>query len=791
MLKSSRRQLLIGAASVTLLARSGAAAAMITSQLPARTTPLPLKDVRLKPSVYASAVELNRHYLLQLDADRLLHNFRKYSGLDPKAPIYGGWESSTIAGHTLGHYLTALALMNAQTGCPDCRSRADYIVGELALAQAKRGTGYVGAMQRRRKDGTISDGEEIFPEIMRGDIRSSGFDLNGAWSPLYTVHKLLAGLLDVHAGWGNRQALQVATGLGQYFERLFAALDDAQMQQVLACEYGGLNEAFAQLYAETGNKNWLRIAERLYDRKVLGPLAAGVDDLANIHSNTQIPKIIGLARIHELGGAPDNARTARFFWDRVTNHHSFVIGGNGDREYFFEPDAISTHVTEQTCEHCATYNMLKLTEHLFAWGPDGALMDYYERAHLNHVMAAHNPRTGGFTYMMPLMTAARRDWSDPKDDPFWCCVGTGMESHSKHGVAIFSQGGDALLVNLYIPSRAQWARRGAAIDLDTRYPFEPEVRLTLSQLRRPGRFPIALRIPGWAADKAEIKVNGQKIEASLERGYALIDRSWKSGDRIELSLPLELRLESTPDDKNMIAIVRGPMVLAGDLGPAASDWKSADPALVGTDLVASMVAEDPARGIYRSSGIAQPSDLRFVPFFSQYERRSAVYFKRFTPAQWKDQQAAFLAEQEHQRDLAARSVDVMHLGEMQPERDHGLVSDNSYPVTYRWHNGRDARSGGFFEFTMKTRPGPLVLQATYWGDERPRDFDILIDNVKVATQHLDKIRPGEFFDVDYSLPEALTEGKGSIKVRFAPHDENTAGPVFAVRLLTAGPKPNA
>jgi DUF1680 family protein len=787
MLESSRRQLLIGAASVALLAHAGAAAALAAALLPARTTPLPLKDVRLKPSLYADAVEINRRYLLQLDADRLLHNFRKYAGLTPKAPIYGGWESDTIAGHTLGHYLTALALMNAQTGCPDCQKRADYIVGELALVQTKRGTGYFGAMQRKRKDGTIADGEEIFPEIMRGDIRSSGFDLNGAWSPLYTVHKLFAGLLDVHAAWGNRQALQVAIGLGKYFERVFAALDDAQMQQMLGCEYGGLNETFAELHAQTGDKRWLRIAERLYDRKVLDPLASGADDLPNIHSNTQIPKIIGLARIHELANAPEKAKTARFFWDTVTQRHSFVIGGNGDREYFFEPNAISTHVTEQTCEHCATYNMLKLTEHLFGWAPDGSLMDYYERAHLNHVMAAQNPRTGGFTYMTPLMTAAPRDWSKAEDDPFWCCVGTGMESHSKHGVAIFAEGGEALLVNLYIPATARWAKRGATVDLDTRYPFEPDVKLTLTQLRKSGRFPIALRIPAWAAGKAAMKINGQPVSPAVERGYALVDRRWKAGDTMELSLPLELRIEPTPDDKNTIAILRGPMVLAGDLGPAATDWKSADPALVGTDLLASFAAEDPSRGVYRAQGIAQPADLRVVPFFSQYERRSAVYFKRFTPAQWQKQQTAFLAEQERQRDLTARSVDVMHLGEMQPEHDHGLVSNISYPVTYRWRNGRDARSGGFFEFSMKTKPGPLVLQATYWGDERPRDFDILIDNVKLATQHLDKIKPGEFFDVDYPIPEPLTKGKSSVKVRFIPHDGNTAGPVFGVRLFTAKP----
>lgn len=793
MLESSRRELLIGAATAALLSRASAAMAMTVEHLPDKAEALPLSAVRLKPSIYSTAVEVNRRYLLDLNADRLLHNFRKYAWLKPKAPIYGGWESETIAGHTLGHYLTALTLMHAQTGCLNCRQRADYVVSELALAQKARGTGYVGAMQRKRKDGTIADGEEIFTEIMRGDIRSSGFDLNGAWSPLYTVHKLFAGLLDVHEGWDNEQAMQVLLGLGHYFDRVFGALTDAQMQQMLACEYGGLNESFAELYARTGDRRWLNIAERLYDRKVLDPITAGEDILPNLHSNTQIPKIVGLARIHELTGEPAKAKAARFFWERVTRHHSFVIGGNGDREYFFEPDAIATHITEQTCEHCATYNMLKLTQHLAAWSPDGALFDYYERAHLNHVMAAHNPKTGGFTYMTPLMTGAARDWSDPKDDPFWCCVGTGMESHSKHGAPIFSQGGGALLVNLYIPAAAHWSQRNAEVDLDTRYPFEPDVRLTLRRLGRPGRFPVALRIPAWAGSQAAIRINGEPVNPPIERGYAVVERRWKAGDRFELSLPLDLRIESAPGDANTIAILRGPMVLAGDLGPANPDhkWDKSDPAMVGTDLLSAFAAENPAHGTYRTAGLVQPADLSFVPLFSQYDRLSATYFKRFTPAQWQAEQEAFLAEQARQRDIAARSVDIMHLGEMQAERDHDLTADQSYPVTYRARNGRDARSGGFFEFTLKARSGPLVLQATYWGDERPRDFDILVDMVKVATQHLGHDHPGEFFDVEYPLPDALTNGKSSIKVRFVPHDGSTAGPVFLVRLFTEKPGASA
>jgi DUF1680 family protein len=758
-----------------------------TRALPAKAQPLPLSSVRLLPSPYATAVEVNSAYLLRLSPDRLLHNFMVFAGLPAKGEIYGGWESDTIAGHTLGHYLTALVVTYEQTGDAECRRRADYIVAELARAQAKRGTGYVGALQRKRKEGKVVDGEEIFAEVMKGDIRSGGFDLNGSWSPLYTVHKIFAGLLDVHRAWGNPQALDVTVGLGGYFERVFAALNDEQMQTLLACEYGGLNESYAELYARTRDRRWLVVAERIYDRKVLDPLVAQQDKLANFHANTQVPKLIGLARLYELTGKPQDADAARFFWRTVTDQHSYVIGGNADREYFSTPNSIAAHISEQTCEHCNTYNMLKLTRQLYSWRPEGGLFDYYERAHLNHVMAAQNPKTGGFTYMTPLLTGVARDFSNPADDPFWCCVGTGMESHAKHGESIFWEGEGALLVNLYIPAEAQWKARGATLKLETRYPYEPESRLTLTRLDKPGRFAIALRIPAWAGQRAKVSVNGQAVTLETADGYALVDRRWRAGDVVAISLPLELRLEATPGDENTVAVLRGPMVLAADLGPVSEPWKGVDPAMVGEAVLNRFQPVALEKAVYVAQGVMRPTDLTFSPFYSQYERRSAVYFKRFTQRAWKTEEAAFLAEQARLKDIAARSVDVMHLGEMQPERDHNLISEISYPVAYRNRNGRDARSGGFFEFDMKVRPGPLILQATYWGEERKRDFDILVDNVKVATQRLEADHPGKFFDVEYPLPEALTKDKTSIKVRFAPHDRNTAGPVFGVRLFTAQP----
>lgn len=785
-LKSSRRQLLLGTGALALVSQMPQAlAARVRFDGKSKARPLPLDAIRLRPSDYATAVEVNRTYLHRLNPDRLLHNFRKYAGLEPKAPIYGGWESDTISGHTLGHYMTAAVLTWQQTGDPEMRRRADYIVDELAEAQAARGSGYVGGLGRKRKDGTIADGEEIFREIMEGDIRSGGFDLNGSWAPFYTVHKLFAGLLDIDGAWGNRKALYVAAGLAAYFERIFAGLTPEQVQNVLACEYGGINESFAELYARTGNKRWLAMAELFYDKRVLDPLAAREDKLANFHSNTQVPKLIGLARIHELTGDPAKATAASFFWDRVVHHHSFVIGGNSDREYFFEPDTTARHITEVTCEHCNSYNMLKLTRQLWSWAPDGAMFDFYERAHLNHVMSAQDPATGGFTYMTPLLSGAERGYSSTDDDAFWCCVGSGMESHAKHGDSIFWEGDDGTFyVNLYIPANAEWAARKASVVLDTNYPFEPVSTLQFTRLRS-GKFPIALRVPGWASGKAELTVNGEAVEPVFANGYAIVRRRWNKDDTLAIRLPLDLRLEATPGDDSVVSILRGPLVLAADLGPTDQKWESADPALVGADLLGGFVARQSGQGVYATSGVVRPADLDFVPFYRQYHRRSAVYFKHFTEGAWRQEEANYNAEQARLKDIAARSVDVMFLGEMQPERDHDLTSDLSWPVTYRGRQGRDVRSGGFMEFNMKVKPGPLILQATYWGDERGRNFDILVDGKLVATQRLEHDAPGKFFDVEYPIPDAATAGKASVRIRIVPHERSTAGPVFGMRLVTA------
>lgn len=788
-----RRRVLQGSASAALLLAAHPAAASI--QQPAK--PAPLSAVRLLPSPYLTAVSVNLEYLRRLDPDRLLHNFRSQAGLPPKGAMYAGWESDTIGGHTLGHYLSALSLMYAQTGDAGCKRRVIYIVDELTLCQAQNADGFVAGFTRRQGD-AIEPGRFVFDEIRRGDIRARSFDLNGSWAPLYSWHKLMAGLLDAHRHCGNEAAVRVAEKLGAFIGGVFDALNDEQIQKMLGCEHGGLNESFAELYSRSGNRRWLALSETIYQRKVLEPLSRGEDCLPNIHANTQIPKLIGLARLHELTGEARHLKAAGFFWDTVTRDYSYVIGGNADREYFAGPRSISRHITEQTCESCNSYNMLKLTRYLYAQQPRASYFDYYERTHLNHILAQHHPQTGMFAYMVPMMSGSHREFSTPFDD-FWCCVGTGMESHAKHGDSIFWTRGNDVIVNLYIPATLNLSHPDIGLRLETAYPLADEIVLKVTRAQGKGASAISLRIPAWC-ETPGVSIDGQLAAARVVDGYLSLHRRWRTGQVIRLTLTRKLRIEPTLDDPRTVALLFGPMVLAGDLGPATQRWNGLAPVLVGDDLargddlsrseaLARCIVPTAEAAVFSTEGLVHPTDLKLRPFTFQHDNNTAVYFRRFTETEWQEEQIKLEVEQTRLRLLDARSTDVVRLGEADAERDHSLQSKISYAVVYRGRAGRDARSGGFFECTMKARPGPLTLQATYWGEERDRRFKILIDGTIVTSEQLSGAGSGDFVERDYSIPLALTDEKAVLRIRFEPEAGFSAGPVFGLRLFAGAAIP--
>jgi DUF1680 family protein len=778
----------LGASAAALLASGSRGTAHVSDDADAGPIEaLPLDAVRLLPSLYLSAVESNRAYLTSLEPDRLLHNYRLHAGLAPRGAIYGGWESDTIAGHTLGHYLSALSLLHAQTGDAEAARRVAYIVAELAECQARSSDGYLGGFTRRRDD-VIEDGKLAMEEVKRGDIRARGFDLNGAWSPLYNWHKLMAGLLDADRYCNATDAIAVATRLGGYIDGMLSGLDDAQIQSVLLCEYGGLNESFALLYVRTRDPRWLALARQLYDRKVLQPLSEGRDELANLHANTQVPKLIGLERLAKITGESHYHRAAVHFWDWVTSRYSYVIGGNADREYFQAPLTISTHITEQTCESCNTYNMLRLTRLLYAADPQARYFDYYERAHFNHIMAQHHPVTGMFAYMVPLMSGAHREFSSPTDD-FWCCVGSGMESHAKHGDSIYWRTQAALYINLYIPSRLTWHEQATILELSTDYPLGERIEVRFLERGEPKPLTLALRIPSWCR-RPKLSVNGDAVPVRAPDGYVRIRRTWRRGDVLALILPFALRLEPTADDSRTVALLYGPMVLAADLGAATEKWQGPAPVWVGATPLDHVRQQDAHTATFVTSQLGRPIDLTLRPFTLLHDRNTAVYFRRFDEAGWALYQVRIRAEEDRQRELDAHSADVVELGDGQAERDHQLDAKLSYAVVYRGRNGRDARAGGYFQFCAATSQYPMALQASYWGEDRERRFVITIDGVIIARERLNGDHPGEFFERSYEIPVELTQGKARVTIRFEPEANLSAGPVFGVRLLSHNPSLN-
>ena len=773
----TRRSLFVSA-SVAALTGPALAVMRAAPSHTQRARSLPLSQVRLKSSIFLDQVESNLAYLFSLEPDRFLHNFRKYAGLEPKAPRYGGWEDMGIAGHCLGHYLSALSLIYAQTGDERMRQKIHYIIAELAEVQEARGDGYVGGTTVDR-DGKELDGKIIFEEVRRGQIDAQPFSLNGGWVPLYTWHKVHAGVIDAIELARIEEAKPVLIGMSNYLAGVLEPLSELQMQRLLITEQGGLNEAFANTYALTGNPRYLRLAEKIRHKAVLDPLTSGHDVLPGLHANMTIPKVIGLARIHELTGNPGDAAASRFFFDTVVKHHSYVIGGNSDSEHFGPEDLIAAQLTDRTCEHCNSYNMLKLTRHLFSWQPDARLFDYYERAHLNHVMAAHDPKTGMFVYYMPLASGAKRTYSTPHDN-FWCCVGTGMESHSKHGDSIYWEDGHTLFVNLFIPSTLDWEQRSLKLDLDTQFPYGDTISLLVTKAPR-GVLPIAVRLPGWA-EGPTVKLNGHAAAFERRNGYAIMTRHWRSGDKIELTLPMRLKIEPTPDDPRMIAFTHGPVVLAADLTGATPAWIGATPGLLGADPTTALQPVNASRHEFRMSD-AVPEALSFRPFFDRYDRRTAVYFPLYTDSEWSIEKLAWQSRKAEQAAVEARTIDVLQPGEFDQERAHDLSTNHSEFWQNHERGMREAwwGPGNYVEASMAVREGSNSLRVLYWGEEVDKDFVILVEGRELAHEQRKSQPVKQFVAVEYPIPHDFTAGKDMIRIRF--ETRNTDAPFYELRTV--------
>ncbi len=749
----------------------------IQPALTPETYAFPLGDVKLLAGPFNDAMQRDVDYLLQLEPDRLLHRFRLFAGLTPKASIYAGWESETLSGHTLGHYLSACAMYYAATGDVRFKEKTDYVVEELALCQAARKTGYVGSIPRE---------DSVWNEVSKGNIRSAGFDLNGLWSPWYTLHKVFSGLMDAYLYANDEKAKEVVIKFADWADHITAGLNDEQLQKMLACEFGGMNEALLNVYAITGNKKYLEVADRFYHKAIMDPLANQQDQLSGKHSNTQIPKIIGAARRYELTQNEKDKTTAEFFWNTVVYKHTYVMGGNSEYEYLSEPGKLNNHLSQNSAETCNTYNMLKLTRHLFSWQPNASLFNFYERALYNNILSSQHPQTGMMCYFTPLRMGAKKDFSSPFNS-FWCCVGSGIENHVKYGEAIYNHGKDgSLYVNLFIASELSWKEKDVVIKQETTYPYGDAVTLSI-QSGKPQKFTLRIRKPEWTS-AAQFKVNKKIVQPVLEaNGYWSMERSWKNGDLVEIILPMQLHTESMPDNENRIAVLYGPIVLAGDLGTARPDPVKGIPVLVNElrNVGEWVQPVNKNQLVFQAKGVSTTGDISFSPLFRFTDNYYSVYWDQFTTQSWAQQQTAYEAEKEQLRKLEERTVDVLRLGEMQPERDHSVTGEQTSTGEANDRTYRDADERGWFSFQMKVLPDTKnTLMLTYWGSERGRKmFDIFVEDEKIGTQELNSNDPGKFFTVEYPLTPELIRNKTSITVKLVALPGKRVGALYGARTV--------
>ena len=606
----SRRTVLRAGAAATaatagavILGATGSTPASAAPDIGVSVFPFPLTAVDLLPGPFLSNMNRTMAYLEFLDPERLLHTFRLNVGLSSSAQAMGGWETPTteLRGHSTGHVLSALAQAYAITGMASLKTKGDYLVGQLAICQNRASTaGY--------NTGYLSAYPESF--IDRVEARQT------VWAPYYTLHKIMAGLLDMHRLAGNAQALTVLTNMAAWVKFRNDRLTLTQRQNMLDTEFGGMNEVLANLYQLTNNAAHLTTAQYFDHAEIFDPLANNTDNLNNYHANTQIPKITGAIREYHATGTTRYRDIAVNFWDIVTTRHSYVTGGNSNGEYFQPPFAIASELSDSTTESCNSYNMLKLTRQLFFTNPArAAYMDYYEKALYNHILGAQNPSSshGFHCYYIPLRPGGIKTYSNDYNN-WTCCHGTGMESNTKYVDSIyFHNNANTLYVNLFIPSVLTWPGRGITVRQETTYPEASTTRLTITGS---GVIDLRIRIPSWTSG-AQIRVNGTLQSVATTPGtYAAINRTWASGDVVDVSLPMTLTRESTPDNASVQGVKHGPIVLAGAYG---------------TNNLSSMPTLDPATLQATTTPLeytatASTGAVRLIPFYKMHGQRYTVYW---------------------------------------------------------------------------------------------------------------------------------------------------------------------
>jgi len=605
------------------------------------------------------------------DPDRFLYMFRDAFGQEQPEGVkpLGVWDSQTtkLRGHASGHYLSAIAQAYAGTTYDEplranFLKKMDYLIETLYDLSQKSGKPVKEGGKFNEDPTTVPPGpgrtgydSNLTADGIRGDYWNWGKGFISAyppdqfimleqgatyggkesqvWAPYYTLHKILAGLLDCYEVGGNEKALKIAQGMGLWVHaRLKAVPTETRISmwnRYIAGEYGGMNEVMARLFRITKDQRFLECA-RLFDNIDFffgnvehdHGLACNVDTLRGKHANQHIPQITGALEMYKGTRDPRYYRVSENFWDICTHGYMYSIGGvagarkpNNPECFTAEPNTLFANgfAPGGQNETCATYNLLKLSRQLFMFDPDGKYMDYYEQALYNHILASVAEDNPGNTYHVPLNPGARKGFGNAKMNGFTCCNGTALESSTKLQDSIYFKSTDdkTLYVNLYVPSTVTWPERNVVVKQQTNFPYSDTTRLMLTGR---GTFDINVRVPRWATRGFLVKINDEQQKVDAVPGtYLSLRRAWKDGDTIELRMPMGFHLCPIMDQPNIASIFYGPVLLAAEEPGPREDWRRV-----------TLDAADPGKSI---SG--DPSTLRFnigdvrlKPFFETYDRHS-------------------------------------------------------------------------------------------------------------------------------------------------------------------------
>ncbi len=776
----------------------------------------PMSAVELTDDYLINATDKMDAYLNEFDIDRLTTNLYKTAGINNGAQGYGGWEGDLISGHTVGHYLSAVS-QAANRGNEELAEKARQLVSAMRGAQIKE-DGTVTATNNQNEEKVFdvkkgflfasvkvaswadSAGEPIYGETQFDNVENNKTSIiEQAWVPWYTMHKLLAGLIDAYKLTGNEEALTTADELGTWvynrvkdYDTEMVSSTQTMQDRVLNIEYGGMNDCMYELYKITGNPEHAKAAHMFDEITLFDSLYRGEDILANKHANTTIPKIIGALNRYRANeatngqlaiDAPDNEHdmdyyltVAENFWDMVVNDHSYITGGNSENEHFRAPHTEDSYRNNINCETCNTYNMLKLTRELYKITGDKKYIDYYENTYLNAIVSSQNPETGMTMYFQPMGTGYFKVFST-KWNSFWCCTGSGMESMTKLSDSIYYNKDNTIAVNQYISSILIDEDNHIRLTQDSEIPDGDNTTISVEPIAGESQHAaIALRIPDWTAGDPIVSVNGEAVDEKISAGYMIIERDWSAGDKISLTLPMEIRAYGLKDSETATAFKYGPVVLSVGMGTDGINSTSSVGMNVtvptALDSVNEYVIIDPDYGtrekwleelsenMVKTDGKLEftmkntDRELVFTPHYKRYDERYGIYWY-ITGMSEAEQQEQILKDKEdgRNRNIIIDSIEPSH---DQQENGHGYKQENSTGVqgTADMTNYREIKSGGYVDYQMKVSSEKKnYVSVTYDPSDSGKKMNIYAGGVCIA----EVTAPEDGGTIRYEIPQNVVE----------------------------------